>query len=302
MPTTGQHWWVDPNAALHTPKYAFGHGRSQDYPLSTLAAAEAASQTGDVIMIHGNIREENVVFSNLKFDRKVVGIGGLHHPDQPSSAYHPGSSMIRPPASPTATTPLIVSRGRGLEFHNVTFDAPVDAAAVQMNANALSDVSEYDASHAKYVNCLFQAGYRGIQDVGGCINTLVKDSQFRTFSETGGAAIVSTSTSVRLPQYWLIEGCIFPGNGASGGNETHIDTPLSGSVIRHNVFGTVEGTALYIDLTGGDDNDVCYNSLAGVYNTSDYVAGTSDRWFGNNVAVISTQAPNGFTITVPAAP
>ena len=60
-------------------------------------------------------------------------------------------------------------------------------------------------------------------------------------------------------------------------------------------------TALYVDLTGGANNVVTGNMLGGVYTTADYVAGTSDLWLGNWVTVISTQAPNGFTILAPAA-
>lgn len=305
VPFAGQHWWVDPNYAVNTPKRSKGHGKSEDYPLATLALAEDRSQSGDAILVQGNIREEAVTFSNLKFDRKVIGLYGRHHPDQPTSAYHPKSSMIRPPASPTAATGLIAVRGRGTEFHNIAFDCPVDAEAVLLASNALSGVSEYDASHAKFIECLFTSGYRGIRDAGGVINVMIERCIFRIISETGGAAIVNTSTSVRVPQYWSIKDSFFPGNAASGGNECHIDAPLSGSEIIRNRFGRVEGTALYIDLTGGDDNIVTKNLLAGSYDTSDYVAGTNDEWGGNYTADISGNSSvdaSGLTIAAPAAP
>ena len=67
-------------------------------------------------------------------------------------------------------------------------------------------------------------------------------------------AIINTSTAVRVPQYWRIRNCFFAGNGQSGGNECHIDAPLSGSLIKNNVFGTVEAvkavSELYTPLAG----------------------------------------------------
>lgn len=309
VPGRGDNWFIDVfNGSAGAP------GTSWDQAIggsSAMATALDRAQTHDRIFMVGDVREEIAIAGsgltdlNLKFDVGIVGAAAQHHPDQPGSGavlYDPASAMWRPPASPTSATPLLNIYGRGWSVAGVAFDCPVDAAAVVMRSNALSGTSEYDAGHTTFKNCSFQQGLVGIQDIGGVINVLVDGCVFRILSPTGGTGILSTSTAVRLPQYWRIQNNFFAGNGASGGNECHIDTPLSGSLITRNVFGTVEGTALYIDLTGGDDNDVCYNSFAGVYNTSDYVAGTSDRWFGNNVAVISTQAPNGFTITVPAAP
>lgn len=289
-------WYVDTFAGSSTGN----DGRSPDRAFATMAAALTACSTGDVIFFKGNVREE-IVGSNLKFDITIVGCGSLHHPDQPAAGYDYGAAMWRAPASPTATTPLLEVRGRGWNFINIAFDVPVDAAAVKLVANALSGTSEYDASHATFIGCDFQQGYRGIQDDGGCSHVTIRDCVFRMMTVTGGAAIVNTSTSVRVPQFWRIQNCFFAGNSQSGGNECHIDAPLSGSLIENSHFGVVEGNALYIDLTGGDDNIVTRNTFGGTYNTADYVAGTNDLWFGNYVAVISTQAPNGFTITVPAA-
>jgi hypothetical protein len=71
------------------------------------------------------------------------------------------------------------------------------------------------------------------------------------------------------------------------------------------VFALVASTAKYIDLTHnsgqGLSNMVTGNTLAGVYTTADYVGAATDLWLGNWVTVVSTQAPNGFTITIAAA-
>jgi len=280
------------------------NGKSWREPFSTMSAALTAAATGDTIYFKGDVREE-IAGSNLKFDITIIGAGRQHHPDQPTSAYDPGASMWRPPASPTAATPLLKVRGRGWTFINIAFDCPVDAAAVKLESNALSDVSEYDGSHASFINCSFQQGLYGIQDDGGVINVTVDNCVFRILSPTGAKGIYNSSTSVRVPQYWRIRDCFFAGNGQSGGNECHIDAPLSGSLIANSYFGIVEGTALYIDLTGGDDNIVTGNYLCGSYDTSDYVAGTNDGWSGNITADIASNSAvdaSGLTIAVPAAP
>lgn len=279
-------------------------GDSFERPWSTLAYAISQMRTFDRLFFVGDVREEAVVFPNTVFDIDIIGCGGRHHPDNPDAtnyAYHTGAAMIRPPASPTTATNLLELRGRGVRFHNVHFDCPVDAAAVALNANALSGTSEYDASHAGFYNCTFQQGLYGIKDVGGVINVEIHGCVFRLFTPTGATAIISTSTSVRTPQYWSILDTLFPSNAASGGNECHIDTPLNGSVIRRCTFGTVEGTAKYIDLTGGTGNIVTENVLGGLYDTTDYVPGTGDLWYQNWTVVKATYSPDGTSIQVPGA-
>lgn len=276
-------------------------GLSWDNALSTMAAALTLAQTGDTVLFRGNVREE-IVGSNLKFDITIVGVGGLHHPDQPAAGYDYGSATWRPPASPTAATPLLKLRGRGWRFKNIFFDCPVDSAAVYLDRNALSDVSEYDPSHASFINCRFVDGKYGIQDVGGCYHINVEGCQFKAMTT---AAIANTSTAVANPLNWTIKGCQFPANTSSFGNATHIDSPLNCSVIQDSVFGTVTSTGLYIDLTGGNTNIVTSNYLMGSYDTSDYVAGTGDGWSGNITADISGNASvdaSGLTIDVPGAP
>lgn len=303
IPTQGQDWFVDPNADVFVPKRQWGTGKSDDRPFRTLEEALAACNTGDRIFITGDVREEGLIASNLKFDVQLIGVGSKHHPDQPDSTYHPGGAMIRPPASPTAATDLLEVRGRGWQFHNIAFDCPVDAAAVKLVANALSGVSEFDGSHATFHDCSFEQGLRGIEDEGGVINLLIDDCVFRQLSEAGACAIENTSSAVRLPRAWRIRNCMFAGNGAAGGNESNIDAPLSASLIVDCYFGLVEGSDLSIDLTGGDDNIVTKNLLAGDYSTAVYAGGTNDDWTGNISAdTAETEVgDNGMTLAPPAA-
>lgn len=276
------------------------NGQTWGGSFKTMGAALSAVQTGGKIYFRGDVREE-LIGSNLKFDVTIIGVGSKHHADLPSASYHPGAVAWRPPATPTATTPLLKIRGRGWKLINIMFDCPIDAAAVYLERNALSGTSEYDASHASIIGCDFRNGKWGIQDVGGCFNVRIEDCDFETIDEASGCAIVNTSTAVAAPRRWVILNNRFQMDSSTAGNLQHIDSPLNGSTIRGNVFGKVKSTGIYVDLTGGAGNVVCDNILGGVYDTSDYVSATGDLWYQNRVAVKATTAPDGLSLTVPGA-
>lgn len=277
------------------------NGQSFESAFATMAAALTAAVTGSTIYFTGDVREE-LTGSNLKFDITIIGVGSKHHADVPAEGYHPGASVWRAPASPTATTPLIKVRGRGWKFINILFDCPVDAAAIYLERNALSGTSEYDASHASIIGCDFRNGKYAIQDVGGAFNVRIEDCDFETIDEASGCAIINTSAAVANPRRWVIIDNRFQPDSSTEGNLQHIDSPLQGSAIKDNIFGTVKSTGIYIDLTGGAGNAVINNALGGVYDTSDYVGGTGDMWLHNYVAVKVTTAPDGLTLVAPGAP
>lgn len=283
--------FVDPGVS------SSGNGLSWENAYKTMTEALAAVQTGGVIYFRGDVREE-CVGSNLVFDVTIRGTGFLHHPDLPATGYDPGGAMWRPPASPTTATALLEVRGRGWKFENFSVDAPVDAPAFKLVRNALSGVSEYDASHAKFVGVRGMAGQNFIADVGGCYNVTVDGCELSQFS---AAAIINTSTSVANPLNWKIINNIFPADTSDFGNVTHIDSPLNSGIIAGNIFGKVRSTAKYIDLTGGNNNIVTGNVLGGEYDTSNYVSGTGDEWMQNTCAVTTTTAPDGRSVAVPAA-
>lgn len=285
---TGTAWYVD---TVHGADVA-NDGLSWRAPFATMSKALTSASTLDTIYFRGDVREE-LVGSNLKFDITIIGVGSKHHPDLPAAGYDVGSSMWRPPASPTTATPLLKLRGRGWRFVNVTFDCPVDAAAIYLERNALSGTSEYDPSHASFIGCRFVDGKYAIEDNGGAYNVTLEDCEFKGFTT---AAIANTSTSVANPLNWKIKNCRFPSNVSSFGNAVHIDSPLNCSYILDSVFGTVTSTGKYIDLTGGNGNVVSKNILGGVYDTTDYTAGTGDIWAGNITAVDASTSPVAFSI------
>lgn len=295
----------EPIAPLFVDTFVSGSGNGSSWAqaFKTMTEALSAVQTGGKIYFRGKVAEE-CIGSNLKFDVSIIGVGSLHHFDQPTSAYHGGASVWQAPASPTAATPLLKVRGRGWKFENILFDCPVDSAAVYLERNALSDVSEYDASHASFYNCDFRNGLYGIQDVGGCFNVKVENCTFETLdATTSGTGIICTSTAVANPRRLQVLSCFFQADSTTEGNERHIVGAYVGSLIKGSVFGTVKGTGKYIDLTGGSGNIVFGNLLMGAYDTGDYVGGTGDSWAGNQSlsASFGGNDAQGRTLTAPAA-
>lgn len=269
------------NLFIDTERGSDGNrGISRDAAFATMTKALSVVKTGDVIFITGDVREE-VVASNLVFDVTIVGTGNNpHHPDLPAAGYRSGAATWRPPVSPTAATPLIKVRGRGWRFINILFDVPVDAAAIYLERNALSGVSEFDASHASVIGCRFDAGLVGIENAGGCGFVTVKDNLFRGMAGSGGAGIKCTSTAVAVPLAWRVEDNHFHNNAS------HILSSMSYSTIKGNTFGRFTAT-LAVDLDDqpsanqGEYNVIWGNYLSGTYGATAYPPGSNNEWGGN---------------------
>jgi hypothetical protein len=266
-------------------------GYTWEQAVKTMSKALTLAETNSRVFFVGDVREE-LTGSNLKFGVNIIGMGGVHHADSPATGYNTGASVWRPPASPTATTPLLKVRGRGWKFINVLFDCPVDAAAVYLERNALSGTSEYDASHAQFINCRFESGKVGIENAGGCGFVIVEGCRFYRLSESGGAGIKCTSTAVAVPLNWQIKDCHFANNAS------HILSSVSYSLIQNNIFGRFTAT-LSIDIDDqpssnqGEYNVITGNYLTGSFAATAYPPGSNNEWAGNqNVAGITTADPS----------
>lgn len=264
-------------------------GKNWDDALLTMGQALSLAQSYDTILFKGDVREE-LTGSPLKFDITIVGMG--NRPRHANSGYD-GASVWRPPASPTAATPLLKVRAQGWRFINILFDCPVDAAGVFLERNAIDGVAngEYDASHAEFIGCRFESGLIGIQNVGGCGYVNVEDCRFYRLSGSGAAGIKCTSTAAAVPLNWQIR------NNSFIHNASHILSSMSYSEIVGNVFGRFTAT-LAIDLDDqpsanqGEYNVITGNYLSGTYGAAAYPAGSNNEWAGNyNVAAQTTADP-----------
>lgn len=266
-------------------------GLSWDNAYLTMAQALSVVESYDVIHFVGDVREE-LTATNLAFDVTIVGHG--NNPRHPGWGTAPGSATWRPPASPTATTPLLKVRAQGWRFINILFDCPVDSAALYLERNALSGTSEYDASHAQVWGCRFESGKYGIQNAGGCGFVSVQGCRFYRLTESGGAGIICTSTAVAVPLNWQI-GTEVPNSFVH--NASHILSSMSYSEIKNNTFGRFTAT-LSIDIDDqpsanqGEYNIITGNYLSGAFGVTAYPAGSNNEWAGNqNVAGVTTADP-----------
>lgn len=241
---------------------------------ATLSAALALMGENDTLYISGRFREELLIPSSLAGGISIIGADD-RLPSHSDSNWS-GGATIMPPASPTATTPLLKIRAQGVTLKNILFDAPVDAAAVYLerNADETPATDEYDASHANIVNCRFVSGQTGIENAGGCGHVLVEDCRFYDLTD----AILCSSTGVAVPLRWIVRDCTFIKN------TNHIRSSMNDSVIRDSVFArhTTKSIDVAYNSGQGEYNTITRNALGGTYSIAGgYVTGANDEWGGN---------------------
>jgi surface antigen len=252
-------------------------GASPDRPYATMAKAFSVIASGDTIHVRGNIREELTTPAQV-FDVTIIGASNRpRHADTTPAGGESGATW-RPPASPTAATPLLIIQQQGWTIQNILFDAPVDAAAIRLLRNGAAGNAERDASHASIIGCRFDSGLIGIENNGGAAFVLVQGCRFYRLTGSGAAGIKCTSTAIAVPLNWQIIASHFAGNAS------HLLSSLSGSEIRWNTFGNFTAT-LSVDVQSnsgqGANNVLTQNYLSGTYSATAYPPGTDNEWAGN---------------------
>ena len=266
-------------------------GRTWSSPLATMARAAALVQTFDQIVFRGVVDEE-VTFSNLLGGISIIGFDGQpRHGDSPWG----GGNLWKPPASEAGTTPLAKIRSQGFYFENFLMDAPTDAACVELERNALSGTSEYDASHFSCDGMRFVGGQSGIEVDGGAFNVKVRNSVFQSL--TNGIKILGTGVSV--PLQWLIE------NNEFMGNTNDILGPFTDSTIKENRFHTAGSgsTNKVVDTSDGSSQGArnfvignwFHNPSAEIKNNNGYRGTSTDHWanHGEDTAALIVESPPG---------
>lgn len=266
-----------------------GNGKNPDEPNDDFEALLALVADGDTIYVRGKVTGNFTAPAGI-CDVSVVGASTAPRHGSASNTSEMGAASF---FATSSSTELFIIHCQGWRFANLLFSCPTTNAAIEIQSDGAA-TPEKTGGNLQILDCRFSLGKYAIECNGGSGFVTVKGCSFEGQTTT---SIVNTSTANALPLGWVIED-----NKFGHASATHIDAPFSKSVIKNNTFATVASTAKYIDLTSGANNVVTGNTLGGVYNTDDYVAGTSDLWLGNWVTVISTQAPNGFTILAPAAP
>lgn len=276
-------------------------GKSERQALASMTEAFArltAAHTRTPGSAHGStIHLNGPIFENATGPASVSGItikgfgGGLRHGSLANHAE--GYAPAWRTASGVTATPLLLLTTQGIRIRDILMAPPSAAAGIKIVSDSLAD-PEKTLSGLDIANVRFPGGKYAIEDAGGAgFVTIREGCRFEGQTTT---SIECTSTSNALPLQWQILDSYFGYLSAA-----HIKAAASHWLLRGNVFATVAAAGKYIDLTGGANNFVTKNTLGGVYDTSDYVAGTSDSWLQNAVAVKATTAPDGLTLSVPTA-
>lgn len=261
--------------------YDYQDGRSWGGALKTMAAAFAKIVSNDRIQFKGQVKEQLVA---------PLGVSNVCIYGLPTLPHHDGASAWLPPASPTATTPLLQLREQGWILANFLMQPHTDDAAVKLSRRESATLP--DASHAQFLGMRFAGGFIHIEDDGGSFNVKVDGCTFMLAAGVGGGAIVSTSTTIANPYKWVITNSIFQSN------VNHIVMPFNKAVIGYrgkgNVF--VQATTAVINLTGGEApnvvNDNVFNIAAADFDPAGGVTGvTGDAWSNTLTDAIETGLP-----------
>jgi len=281
-----KHWYVNSITGSDTQH----DGRSADSAFDTMTQAFTKVGDGDVIHLRGGIYENLTTPAGIT-DVTIIGESTKPRHDNLTDAQKMGAAAWRT-ATAVTDEPLLIVRSQGWRVVNILFAGPSAETCIQL----LRDTT-YDSSHFSAIGCRFAGGAYAITNNGGAGFVGLYGNTFQTQTT---ASICGLTTAIAVPLLWDIQDNFF-----CYGSASHILSSASNWQIKNNTFALVASTAKYIDLTHnsgqGLSNMVTGNTFAGVYTTADYVGAATDLWLGNWVTIITTQAPNGFTVTVPAA-
>jgi len=283
----GQHWYV--NAEVTNS----GDGTSPSQGFKTMAEAFAKVDNDDTIHLRGPIYENLTV--PQKTGVTILGDGaGLRHGSttNTSEGYAPSWRT----GSGVTDEPLLIMTTQGWTIANILFSPPSAETGIELHSDTTGTYEE-TMSGTRIIGCRFAQGKYAITDDGGSGFVSVIGNRFEGQTT---CSIETLNTAHAVPLQWEVRDNYFGYLSAS-----HIRVSASSWNIKNNTFAKVASTAVYIDLTyisgQGLNNVVTQNTFAGVYTTADYIGAATDLWLGNWVTVVSTQAPNGFTIAIAAA-
>ena len=258
-PKPGIHWFVDPQNGSDTA--GANTGRSWAAAKATMDAVfdEATFGDGDTIYLTGVLREHASTpthyTSTTRYvhDVSIVGVGNRPRQALTGSTHNGAGATWMSPATPTNTSPLLIVNGQGWHFENIYFNNAATSAAC-INLLRTDDTVEEDASHARFVNCIFTGETAGIDAEGGPNFVEIDNCEFFNFSDSGDAAIKYTvGEGVGSHLMWKIVNNVFVNN------DRHIVVPLGHSFIKGNRFGYVGAdvtTTIQISVDGGSNRNV----------------------------------------------
>lgn len=291
----GRIWYVSGEqgpSSLHLQGSDSNTGRSPSSAFATIARALTFVDNYDIVVLNGVFREQVVAPAGV-FD--VTLIGAVNTPRQATSGgvATGGGATWLPPASPTASTPLLELTRAGWSVINIQFSPTTSSACVRLTRSAVTDL--IDASHTYFGNCFFAGGTTpiGIEDNGGCSFVVIDNCRFQNLT----SAIKGLNTAAAIPLSWKIQDCRFQQN------TNDITMSLSYAIIQRNKFMTAGSGATnkvisttFVAVQGGNNHILLNqftNSEAQIAPGNGFTGAASDTWMNyvNDQAALAFGQP-----------
>ena len=276
----GRAWFVDPAYGGN------GNGASPGGAFNTMAQAFSVLQSGDIIYVLGDVREQLVTPVQV-FDVTVIGCGNRpRNADAvPAGGGYSAITWRAPASGGTAAQATVRVLQQGWTFYNVLFNMiDANAAGIEIVRNAGAGDLERDASHTSVLGCRFAGAGVGIRSgatsfTENTTNCLIQGNTFlsNTYALRQTAGFGGLNWQIKDNDFIT--------------NTNDIVGPFSACKIIGNRMSLAPTGSII--LTGGAGNMVHYNALPGTYAAGTlYAPGTNDNWNGN-------AASTGFTAAVP---
>jgi hypothetical protein len=289
LPVVSSHgtiYFVDSNIA------SSGDGSTWAEAFKTMAEAFAVIDSGDTILVRGNITE-NLTTPTGAADVSIIGVGTRpRHADT-----HPLNGELSTATWRAASdAPLCIVRNPGWKFENILFAAHASDCAIQLERNAVEDATEQDASHMSVIGCRFASGQSGINDTGGCSDVLVENCLFEALT---GYCIRGVGNIGAGQGWWNVLGNHFTGftNG--------VYAAFYNSIIKGNCFtdGGTPGTTIVLNTVNAlhGNNfvvDNYFQTATANFATPDIAGNATDVW--NNTSIDGTANMIGREVGQPA--
>lgn len=188
-----------------SPKNAFTTMAASFAELARMQALKAGSSSNATIYVLGDIREQITAPAGVYGVRIIGAANGGGRNTTSNGAEVPGNGVQwQAPASPAASTPLLILSSQGWVFQNMFFYPGASMAGVRLYRTATDSV---DGSHAQFIGCRFfgagalgtATGY-GIEDYGGHYNVTVDGCQFVNLEY----AIYGSNFAIATPLMWKV--------------------------------------------------------------------------------------------------
>lgn len=232
----------------------------------------AGSANNAVIYFIGTVREQLLAPLGVSGVSIIGAAGGNVRDDN-------GAKWTYPASGATAGGALLSLREQGWSVQNFLMTPePTAGAAVVLNRQenaTYPDASHFQSIGMRFVGIDVTTTY-GIQDIGGCSNVLIADSEFYLLT-TG---VYNSSTSIAVPLRWKTLGNRFLQN------TNDIIVPSSYCLFEGNRHMSSAATEK-VEISGGGYNIVTGNvfpdAAADIDPAHGYDGNATDTWTGNLV-------------------